>query len=293
MSGRIDLTNVWQTMADKSKITERGKKWRMTWMNENPSASLHMLDDDDVDRFVQTHFSDSMYREYKNWPLGVMRADFWRYAVLYIHGGIYGDADTQCLRSIKDWFPPRSKYVEGEARNDNFNPGEVGGTLRGKPYGELTWDDCQIVISLENHISFCQWAIASIPGHPILRKVIELVYQKSREGINLSNPHFVHAHTGPGIWTRAIKDTILENAQVDDKKMGNSYDVIQRVWTDPAFNKAAGKLGVCLMAHSFFHGKFAENTRNMFGSQEKGEKSWIHEREELRKEAGFDSSHGA
>jgi mannosyltransferase OCH1-like enzyme len=40
---------------------------------------------------------------FKEYPIGVMRADFWRYAILYIYGGIYLDIDTQPLLSIEKW----------------------------------------------------------------------------------------------------------------------------------------------------------------------------------------------
>ncbi len=35
-----------------------------------------------------------MFRAY---PLGVMRADFWRYAILFAHGGLYADMDCRCV----------------------------------------------------------------------------------------------------------------------------------------------------------------------------------------------------
>jgi mannosyltransferase OCH1-like enzyme len=39
----------------------------------------------------------------RNFPKGVMKADFWRYAVLYFYGGVYTDIDTDPYKSIRDW----------------------------------------------------------------------------------------------------------------------------------------------------------------------------------------------
>ncbi len=32
---------------------------------------------------------------WQSYPLGVMRADMWRYAALFINGGIYADMDVK------------------------------------------------------------------------------------------------------------------------------------------------------------------------------------------------------
>ena len=41
---------------------------------------------------------------YHSFPLGVMRADFFRYAMLLDQGGIYADVDTACkVGGSHDW----------------------------------------------------------------------------------------------------------------------------------------------------------------------------------------------
>ena len=41
-------------------------------------------------------FDPKVYAIYSTFPIGVMKADFFRYAVLLAHGGIYADVDTAC-----------------------------------------------------------------------------------------------------------------------------------------------------------------------------------------------------
>lgn len=61
------------------------------------------MDDVLCDKFVQENFSAEFHQMYKDLPLGVMRADVWRVAVVYAYGGVYADIDTECVTSIGEW----------------------------------------------------------------------------------------------------------------------------------------------------------------------------------------------
>jgi mannosyltransferase OCH1-like enzyme len=52
-----------------------------------------------------------------SFPVGAMRSDFWRYAVIYMHGGIYGDIDTWCKRPVQQWLP-----AEKPSEWENYEP---------------------------------------------------------------------------------------------------------------------------------------------------------------------------
>ena len=40
-----------------------------------------------------------------------MKADFWRYLVLYLKGGVYSDTDARLMKSLYDWeFDPFNNY---------------------------------------------------------------------------------------------------------------------------------------------------------------------------------------
>jgi hypothetical protein len=77
-----------------------------TWfsINQGLHKKTYVFDDDDVRALARSFFGDAVAATVDSFPLGVMRADWWRYAVLYVHGGIYADVDTQCLRPIKEWL---------------------------------------------------------------------------------------------------------------------------------------------------------------------------------------------
>ena len=48
------------------------------------------------DDFMKNNFDDKIYKAYSLLPMGVMKADLWRYCIIYKYGGIYSDTDTVC-----------------------------------------------------------------------------------------------------------------------------------------------------------------------------------------------------
>ena len=40
---------------------------------------------------------------FTSYPLGVMKADFWRYCIMFVEGGIYSDIDTESYVPINQW----------------------------------------------------------------------------------------------------------------------------------------------------------------------------------------------
>lgn len=50
---------------------------------------------------------------FKAFPYGVMKADFWRYAVMYVYGGLYADIDAISVKPIDEWLDPSCTAVIG------------------------------------------------------------------------------------------------------------------------------------------------------------------------------------
>ncbi len=142
--------------------------------------------DAECDSFMKTHYPD-IYPLYASLPLAVMKADLWRYCVIYKYGGIYADVDT-ILLSSPDMFIM----------------------------------DKELVVSAEHRDHMCQWVFAASPGSPVLKTVIDMVTQRIRLGLRLEK-HFVLNTTGPGIFTAGILEYLRKNTHVvQDRKW--SYD---------------------------------------------------------------------
>jgi len=92
------IHQTWKTKNSNPQVD----RLRLSWIDMHPGFKYTLYDDNDVDRFIRVHFDDRVYTTYKRIINGSLKADFFRYCVLYIHGGVYVDVDLCCIRSLID-----------------------------------------------------------------------------------------------------------------------------------------------------------------------------------------------
>lgn len=149
------------------QLVEATTSWK-----KHTEFSYQFYDDNQCREFMKTYFS-SILDFYDALPLQVMRADLWRYCIIYIYGGIYADTDT-ILYKTPELF--------------TTHPGK------------------QLVVVPENNVHFCQWVFAAPPKSPILKSIIDLSVERMKK-INLlecKGEHIIHYLTGPGVFTDGI-----------------------------------------------------------------------------------------
>ena len=178
--GKVIPKYIWQTM----------KEIPPTWppfyisgiLKKNPKHLLFVMNDTDVDHFMTTVFADTSllwtYRKI-NPKLGAMKADIWRYAVLYIFGGVYIDTDSSFDLALDTWLKPGDGFVVAPENNDYaecYHPNfylHSGLTASGnsKFLSTLPFDKRKLV----------QWLLISRPRHPVmleaLRNIVAIVTQ--------------------------------------------------------------------------------------------------------------------
>jgi mannosyltransferase OCH1-like enzyme len=165
-------------------------KAHRTWVEKNPDYKVIYMNDNEIDSFIKNHFDKRIYNIFNSLPAGVMKADFFRYSVIYINGGVYADMDTECIIPCREWI---SSNING-------------------------------IICLENEEHLCQWTFAFSKKHPLLKEVIDLiVYQIETEGINTKYEHFIHKITGPAVWTRGIKQYLNKVYNINNINNTTSY----------------------------------------------------------------------
>ncbi|KAL5600993.1 hypothetical protein BROUX41_005824 [Berkeleyomyces rouxiae] len=132
---------------------------------------------------------------YQSLPMPVLKADFFRYLILFARGGIYSDIDTHALKSASEWVPKSMS-------RDSF--GLVIGI-------EADPDRPDWAQWYSRRIQFCQWTIKAKPGHPVLREIIariteETLTRKAAGKLAHFNDRNVIEFTGPAVWTDVIMD---------------------------------------------------------------------------------------
>ena len=85
---------LWQSWKTKD-IPEVIKPQALSWTTSNPQLDLKFMDDRACANFILENFGDEVLSAYLSLPQNIMRADFWRIAVVYIHGGYYADLDVE------------------------------------------------------------------------------------------------------------------------------------------------------------------------------------------------------
>ncbi|CZR65797.1 uncharacterized protein PAC_15697 [Phialocephala subalpina] len=122
----------------------------------------------------------------------VMRADFLRYLLLAIEGGVYSDMDTEMVKPLWEWVPDayksRTKLIVGLEADQN------------PPVPGTTYP-----------VQFCQWTLASAPGHPAMWTMVERIldevkkrpYEIPMKDVDYSDKEVLDI-TGPAGWTEVV-----------------------------------------------------------------------------------------
>ena len=94
------IFQTWKTKEPNGSID----KLRNTWISKNPEFAYEYYDDNDIKTFIETHFDDRVKKCYSRILNGSLKADFFRYCVVYIKGGLYIDIDISCEKPLTSIF---------------------------------------------------------------------------------------------------------------------------------------------------------------------------------------------
>ncbi|EGX43345.1 hypothetical protein AOL_s00215g81 [Orbilia oligospora ATCC 24927] len=204
---RIDLTNVWR----QDDYVREG--W-MTWQVFNKEFEHVVFSDVDAELFVRKEYSHrpDIVKVFTEIQQRIIAFDLLRYLVIYKYGGIYNDMDTMCRRPIDSWF------------DDFWDYGIVVGIECTLPLDPGLPEDLQLDnFNLVYAVQFLQWTVMAAPGHPVINRTIEQlvasVINDTREddgsvqweiGDLWYEPMAILNVSGPGLWTRTVKQYINE-----------------------------------------------------------------------------------
>ncbi|CAM1506313.1 Fc.00g059540.m01.CDS01 [Cosmosporella sp. VM-42] len=207
---------IWQTW----KLTPADhdfnfREHEQSWSDQHPGFVHEVITDEVAVNLLKLLYAPipEVMEAYMAMPLPVLKADFFRYLILFARGGIYTDIDTYAIKSALDWIPQQI-------------PRETVGLVIGieADPDRPDWADWY-----SRRIQFCQWTIQSKPGHPVLRDLIDRIVKQTlvfkRTG-RLS--HFMDRNvvefTGPAIWTDTIMDYFNDQRYFDMRKSKGKID---------------------------------------------------------------------
>jgi len=159
--------NIFQSWITKDLHPEIQK--RVDRMLElNPTYKHEIYTDTEIAEFVNTNYPGKISECFNRLTIPVAKVDFWRYLVLYKHGGVYLDLDSSINVSL-----------------DN-----------------LIRDEDQAIVTAEtNPNTYVQWALIFNKEHPILKEVIDLIVDNIE---NNSYPNDILNMTGPQVYSRGV-----------------------------------------------------------------------------------------
>jgi mannosyltransferase OCH1-like enzyme len=160
----------------------------------SPNCEFIFYDDNACDALIKTHFTPEIYNAYFNInPVyGAMKADFFRYCVLYLIGGIYVD-----IKSSINY--PLFKIID---KNDICLL-DIPRTTQ-EPWRH-------------NAPTYEQWLLIFAPNHPYLYNMINLMVEYIKDKYNPTIPNIVNPNTkqkilnvtGPDAFTKSVNNEIL------------------------------------------------------------------------------------
>ena len=187
---------LWQTTEDKAALPPHFAECVAKLTAMNPGWEHRFYDKTQRLEALRAVCSDRFMRAYgRTHPrYGAMRADLFRYVMIYLHGGAYLDLKSGTSRPLDEILRTDDHFLLSQW--DNGPEGKFPGVGRHKSIRDVPGGEYQ------------QWFIIAEPGHPFLAAAIE----QALLNIESYNP-FVHGYggesvlvlTGPHAYTRAIR----------------------------------------------------------------------------------------
>jgi mannosyltransferase OCH1-like enzyme len=173
----INYNNIFQTHKSIDYINSNPKLTFSvkSWLKHTNNFNYYFYDDNKCEQYMKEIGGD-IYKAYQKLPMKVMKADLWRYCIIYKYGGVYADVDTVC----------------------KINP-------------KIFLNDALLTIVPENKTHLCQWIFAAPPNSPILKEVIDLSVKRILEIDIIKGEHIIHFLTGPDVFTAGIENYLVKN----------------------------------------------------------------------------------
>jgi hypothetical protein len=231
----------------QTSLSSKTLSWRRTAL-QNPEYAFPLVSDDQVETLISDNFAPIVLEAFRsiNPALGAAKADFWRYCVLYVYGGIYIDADSGLNRPLRELLAANQISQENETTTALLSlQGNTWGSNQGcKPAwskANLTFPEFSVRLSYpgadpNQTYGVVQWMMVFLrPRHPILLEAIRLVtemvtlWRDDDEEMNQWTAHQkVVCTTGPVSFITAVHNVLMsENVGGDLTRLNVKFHAMR------------------------------------------------------------------
>ena len=180
--------------------------------NLNPDLGFVFFDAQERDRYMSEVWSHrQIYDVYQRSEFGQMKADIFRYCVLYERGGYYLDINKACMVQLSSFHTDEEHaLIAFESHDCNIPP----------PLGAIDSLDFP-----EKYV--VQWSFGFAPGHALLEQMITAVenYAQFFSGRIFTNPKLgVLMFTATGVFTEVVRQYVIANSSSGIAQAGIDFN---------------------------------------------------------------------
>lgn len=227
-----NIFQTWKVPIDDPSFPKHFSRPFESWSSKNENFTHTLIPDSIIDEWVLQEFSNvpAIIETWNLLPKFILKADFFRYLVIFSRGGIYSDMDTICLKPIKDWAIFNEEFLP-EGISDHSIGCAVG--IEADP-DRPDWSEWYA-----RRIQFVQWTVVGKRGHPFLREIITRIVEETFRKKRLGKLKTVEGKdaggdvmqwTGPGIFTDTLFDYL--NNVYSNGEYGDGYGIGSKYWND-------------------------------------------------------------
>ncbi|XBW35879.1 hypothetical protein QEN19_001453 [Hanseniaspora menglaensis] len=188
---------VWQTWNNDVEMDQVLSIYHKNWINKNPGFVVEVINDDIMSLLVYHYYNSvpEVIEAFDSLPTAMLKADFFRFLILYVKGGVFADIDTNPLQPIPNWIP------------ENVSPKEIGVLIGVEiDYKTPDWKG-----KYNRRLQFGTSVIQAKPKHPVIREVIARITETSLrnkldrvQNLNLKDDLSIMNWTGIGSFTDVL-----------------------------------------------------------------------------------------
>jgi mannosyltransferase OCH1-like enzyme len=143
----------------------------------NPDYEYVLYDDEDCKNFLLKNFGINYSNAFEVLIPGAFKCDFWRYAMLYVNGGIYIDMDMIPLLPFDSFIENDDEFLSIVDRDDNGAPGIYQSFIACSPRHPILLYSLQLCFANITTRRYSENQILSVTGPGLMAVAFNLFFE--------------------------------------------------------------------------------------------------------------------